>query len=122
MQPRGASKKAFLIDIGTRAILATTAALVLLAHAFAQINTGSIMGTVRDPSGAVIVGAQVDITNTATNVMIVLTNADGNYQAFSPHSRRLQPEGDSSRICSRGAARASPSTSRPGRKKTSSSG
>ena len=51
MQPRGASKKAFLIVIGKRAILAATAALVLSAQASAQIDTGSIVGTVRDASG-----------------------------------------------------------------------
>lgn len=50
---------------------------------FAQTNTGSIVGTVRDPSGAVIPGAHVDVTNNATNVtMSFVTNADGEYQAL----------------------------------------
>ena len=51
--------------------------------AFAQTNTGSIVGTVRDPSGAVISGAHVDVTNNATNVtMSFVTNAAGQYQAL----------------------------------------
>ena len=50
---------------------------------FGQTDTGSIVGTVRDPSDAVIPGAQVDITNTATNVTTsFVTNGDGGYQAL----------------------------------------
>jgi hypothetical protein len=50
---------------------------------FGQTDTGSMVGTVHDPSGAVIRGAQVDITNTATNVTTsFVTNADGGYQAL----------------------------------------
>jgi len=63
-------------------------ALALLAAlagmpGFAQTDTGSIVGTVRDSSGAVVVGAQVDITNTATGVIhSSVTNGDGGYQAL----------------------------------------
>jgi hypothetical protein len=38
------------------------------AAGFAQLNTGSITGTVTDPSGAVIPGVTVTARNTATNV------------------------------------------------------
>src|ERR1041384_2777772 len=38
------------------------------AAAFAQLNTGSITGTVTDTSGAVIPGVKVTARNTATNV------------------------------------------------------
>jgi hypothetical protein len=57
------------------------AALLSLAapHAFAQA-TGSIRGTVVDPSGAVIPGAHVSAVNTATTVTrSVVTNEDGIY-------------------------------------------
>jgi hypothetical protein len=50
---------------------------------FAQTDTGSIVGTVRDASGAVVVGAKVDITNAATSVTTTFsTNRDGQYQAL----------------------------------------
>src|SRR5580698_3208836 len=49
-------------------------------HAFAQTITGDIGGTVTDASGALVVGAKVTATNTATNVKIVTsTNKDGIY-------------------------------------------
>ena len=51
--------------------------------AVGQTDTGSIVGTVQDPSHAVIAGAQVDVTDTATNVTQTFkTNADGSYQAL----------------------------------------
>ncbi|HEX4021520.1 MAG TPA: TonB-dependent receptor [Acidobacteriaceae bacterium] len=51
--------------------------------ALAQTNTGSIVGTVRDPSGAVVPDAHVTVTDIATNVsMSFVTNADGEYQAL----------------------------------------
>lgn len=51
-----------------------------LAHA--QAVTGNISGTVTDASGAVIVGAQVVVTNTATGVSQTLTSNDqGRYNA-----------------------------------------
>ena len=46
--------------------------------AMAQTDTGSVVGTVRDASGAVIAGAQVDITDAATGVgRTFVTNGDG---------------------------------------------
>src|SRR3984885_8619050 len=60
-------------------VLASTTGLPILS----QTDTGSIVGTVRDPSGAVVAGAQVDITNTGTNVTTsFVTNTDGGYQAL----------------------------------------
>ena len=65
-----------------------TVKLVLLALTFllssslyAQIDTGSIVGIVKDPSGAVISGATVTLKNSATGVTrVVTTNQDGGYQ------------------------------------------
>jgi hypothetical protein len=65
-----------------------TVKLVLLALTFllssslyAQIDTGSIVGVVKDPSGAVISGATVTLKNSATGVTrVVTTNQDGGYQ------------------------------------------
>jgi hypothetical protein len=51
-----------------------------LAPAFAQTITGTIRGTVTDPSGAVVAGATVTATNAATNVKTgTVTNQDGDY-------------------------------------------
>lgn len=48
--------------------------------AFAQTITGGVNGTVTDPSGAVIVGAQVTATNIATNISTATkSNKDGVY-------------------------------------------
>jgi hypothetical protein len=68
-------------------VLACFALVVLLAisaiQAFGQTDTGSIVGIVQDRTGAVVVGAQVDIINTATNVTrSLVTNTDGSYQAL----------------------------------------
>lgn len=47
----------------------------------AQLTRGSISGTVRDESGAVVPGAEVRVTNPATNVSrTVTTNDSGYYQ------------------------------------------
>ena len=55
-----------------RTVLACFALIVLLAisavPAFGQTDTGSIVGIVQDPTHAVVIGAEVTITNTATNV------------------------------------------------------
>ena len=52
------------------------------ATAFAQYDTGSIVGIVSDKSGAVIAGADVKITNTKTNrVLEVKTGSTGEYAA-----------------------------------------
>jgi len=49
--------------------------------ASAQQITGDIRGTVKDPSGAVIPGATVEITNTDQNAVLrtVKTDKDGSY-------------------------------------------
>src|SRR3954454_14879151 len=57
------------------------ALLVLLTQGLhGQAITGVIVGTVQDASGAVIEGAKVTATNTATGlVLTTVTNTDGNY-------------------------------------------
>lgn len=66
-------------------VVLTLALLLALAGVagFAQTDTGSIVGTVYDPSGALVVGAQIDVTNTATNVeRSFTTNSAGGYAAL----------------------------------------
>ena len=50
-------------------------------RASAQFDTASVVGTVRDSSGAVVPDAKVTLTNTATGVSQTRTTApDGNYE------------------------------------------
>ena len=72
-----------------------TAFTLLSAMAFAQttVSTGSIVGTVTDPTGAVISGAKVTITNTATAQVTNLTaNSSGSFSsgALVPGEYRVQ--------------------------------
>src|ERR1700722_3217894 len=65
--------------------LATLFCLMLLALAsplWAQKDAGAIVGLVRDPSGAVVTGAKVTVTDAERGVDVVLsTNAQGEYVA-----------------------------------------
>ncbi|HXA56628.1 MAG TPA: carboxypeptidase-like regulatory domain-containing protein [Candidatus Acidoferrum sp.] len=58
-------------------------AIVLFAGertAFAQVQSGRIVGNVTDPQHASVAGATVKVTNTATNITLtVQTDTDGNY-------------------------------------------
>jgi hypothetical protein len=57
--------------------------MLLLAAlpAFAQFDSASVVGTVRDASGAVVPGAKVTLTHTATGISVVKTSTgDGNYE------------------------------------------
>src|SRR5207248_161080 len=58
--------------------------LILVGTASAQIDTATITGTVHDPSGAIVAGAQVTVTNTATNFSsTAVTNSEGLYRVQS---------------------------------------
>lgn len=60
------------------AVLFVTA--ILAVSTFGQETTGSILGLISDPSGAVIAGAEVTAVNTGTNATFRTTaNAAGNY-------------------------------------------
>ncbi|MGH9430429.1 MAG: carboxypeptidase regulatory-like domain-containing protein [Terriglobia bacterium] len=51
---------------------------------FAQVDTGAILGTVKDQSGAVIPGAKVSLTNEGTGLTLTNTSdSSGNY-TFTP--------------------------------------
>ena len=54
--------------------------LVVAISAFGQGNTSSIVGTVTDPSAAVVAGVKVIATNSATGVQTTsMTDSLGNY-------------------------------------------
>ena len=68
----------FLSLVVSAAVFLTTATL------HAQADTGSIQGTIKDQTGAVIPGAKVILTNEGTNLTITFTaGGDGSY-IFSP--------------------------------------
>jgi len=67
-----------------RALSVAIGLLLVASFGMAQttVGTGSIIGTVTDPSGAVVSGAKVTITNVATGQVISLTtNASGAYNS-----------------------------------------
>src|SRR2546428_13573958 len=75
----------------SRFILVFFGALVLLfgREANGQATTGTIFGTVTDPTGAVVPGVEVTAVNTATNfARATLTNQEGQY------TLRLLPVGE----------------------------
>ncbi|HZN12132.1 MAG TPA: carboxypeptidase-like regulatory domain-containing protein, partial [Blastocatellia bacterium] len=50
----------------------------------AQFDTATVLGTVRDPNGAVVPGATVTLRNTATGTAVsAQTDEDGSYQFFN---------------------------------------
>src|SRR5271157_3681918 len=74
-----------LFGIPSLALLFAIASMLLCASALrAQVDAGSILGTVTDESGAVIAGATVTLTNEGTAASLsTTTGSDGVYK-FSP--------------------------------------
>jgi hypothetical protein len=65
-------------------LLAAMLPLLLAASALAQFETASVLGTVRDASGAVVADATVTLTNTGNGISATATtDADGNYEFFT---------------------------------------
>src|SRR5258708_26876834 len=65
----------------------------ILVSAQTTLSTGSIVGTVTDPSGAVVDGAKVVIINTGTNQTVALTsNSAGAFSTgpLDPGSYKVQ--------------------------------
>ena len=61
-----------------------TVCLVSVTTLNAQVDTGSIIGTVTDQSGAIITGAKVTLTNQGTGASLsTVSGTDGVYK-FSP--------------------------------------
>ena len=71
-----------------RAAWATSACLVLMFLAVtplhAQVDTGTILGTVTDASGAAIRGANVTLTNEGTSASLATTTGSDGIYKFTP--------------------------------------
>ncbi|MDP2055938.1 MAG: TonB-dependent receptor, partial [Acidobacteriota bacterium] len=66
------------------ALLALLTVLAMASPAWAQFETATVVGTARDSTGAVVPGAKVTLTNTATGVAAERTSdANGNYEFFT---------------------------------------
>src|SRR5471030_214856 len=80
LNPFGGAKVRF---IGCRASLLALLFLLSLGipTASAQFDTASVVGTVKDTSGATVPDAKVTLTNTQTGVSVIrTTSSDGNYE------------------------------------------
>jgi uncharacterized surface anchored protein len=63
-----------------RILAALFTAVLTAATAHAQITTGSLLGTITDPSGAVIPGVKVTALHVETNLLReTITDSSGNY-------------------------------------------
>ena len=73
---------------GGRLLLATAACLAFLmltaVPSYAQVDTGSILGSVSDSSGARVKGATVTLTNEGTNAELSTTTGDDGGYKFTP--------------------------------------
>jgi hypothetical protein len=72
--------------LGFRALLTAVSLLFTACVAQAQFDVGSLVGTIRDQSGAAVAGASISATNTATNIETSATsNGSGDYEIPSLH-------------------------------------
>jgi hypothetical protein len=56
------------IKAGLAFVIGVALVFSFCSRAFGQIDTGSVTGTVKDPSGALVAGAQCTLTNSGTNI------------------------------------------------------
>jgi len=86
----------FDILVGMKRVLSSYTGLAVFSLAlFGQGNTGSILGTLSDPSNAIVPGAKVTITNVLTGVKVEnASDAQGNYllNFLSPGSYKVEAE------------------------------
>jgi len=70
------------------------------ANAAAQMNAGTILGTITDPTGAAIADAQVTVTNVGTSIsQKTTTDATGNYVVPLPDTGCLRGDCRKGRLC-----------------------
>ncbi len=70
--------------LSSLALTILTLALFQSQPAFAQVDEGSISGLAQDPTGAVVPGAQVTLTNTDQGITLTTTTNTAGEYTFSP--------------------------------------
>ena len=77
-----------VLSWGGRLLVAFSICLLLLfivpGQSYAQVDTGTILGTVSDSTGARISGATVTLTNEGTNAALSTTTGDDGGYKFTP--------------------------------------
>ncbi len=76
--------RSFPKSLNIRALIGIAAALACATVSFAQVDTGSILGTIKDTSGAILPGARVTLTNENTAQTVSTTSSSGGEFTFSP--------------------------------------
>src|SRR5579864_2342977 len=67
-------------------VSAMVLALAIPTTLYAQFEAGAVLGTIRDPSGAVVPNCKVTLENVKTAVSInTTTDANGNYEFINQH-------------------------------------
>ena len=62
--------------------VAVTLMALFASVSFGQVTSGDLVGTVKDPSGAIVSNANVTVTNQATGVVVsVKSGSDGEFRA-----------------------------------------
>jgi hypothetical protein len=72
------------LNLLLRVSLAVIVLFALAQSTVCQVDTGAILGTVKDTSGAVVPGATVTLTNDDTGVVVTTTSGSGGEYSFSP--------------------------------------
>src|SRR5271155_3234580 len=76
-----------LVKRAIRTLSLAVSLLLLGCVAQAQFDVGSLVGTIRDQSGAAVAGASITVTNTPTNIETSATsNGSGDYEVPSLHA------------------------------------
>src|SRR2546421_5530927 len=92
---RRSSNSYRMLQLGTCALALV---VLLVATTVSASPTGSVVGSVKDPSGSVVVGAKLTLTNVATNAKIeAVSDHNGGFQFL-----QLAPAVDSLRVESQG--------------------
>src|SRR5580698_369999 len=69
--------------MATKLLFTCVAALAFASWGLAQTDRGGIRGTITDPSGAVVAGASVTVTNSANGVSSAATTTDAGVYSIS---------------------------------------